>query len=803
MANSLGMSRRHDHHAGMTQPVNESSSTNTWRGGTALLGWGGLVWLVAFSLFFHSQRLPNNPGITRPELWLILPELLAIHVPGGGEVADGGELSLERYAARSGWRYFPQRFDLMLVAATILAGAISWGSVILRGLKVVTATHAECWALSGGVGLAAWSLFTLACGMAGWLWRPMFIGVLLMGLILSTILWWRDRSRREETATTDAATPWWQRRFFGESLLPLGVIVVVTPFLLAMALGSMLPSTDFDVKEYHLGGPKEFFQNGRISFLPHNVYTSFPFLTEMLSLSAMVIRDDWYRGAMAGKLILMAFAPLSALAVFALARRLVSPSAGWWAVLIHLSTPWIYRISIIAYTEGGLAFYLIAALLAVVALRDSLRDEGARSKLGGAAVVGLLSGSAAACKYPGLVMVTIPIATMAIWFGFRSQHLASNCRVRNAILVAVGVLAAFGPWMVKNLIETRNPVYPLCYSIFGGADWNPELNEKWKEAHAAEVLKLDSLAAVPGDLWKQMVDVAAINDWGSPLLWGFAPLALLATPLRRKTWGVWLFVAWVFLAWWGLTHRIDRFWVPMIPAVAALAGVGAAGVSSALRNAFDTRGWPGWVPATVIGLPVCALAIFNLAFVTSPLSGYNAYLLDDQYFAESPPTTQSIAAIEAVEFAEPPRVLMVGEAEIFDARFDLMYNTVFDQSLFETWFAEPREGVAAEDWNLRPVDEIRAQLAEQGITHLFVNWSEVLRYRQTYGYTDFVAARRFEALVEAGVLQPMELTGDLIAWDDLEPQRQEEILRWSPELRVANGEGFRRWAFYAVNFESD
>ncbi len=409
----------------MPQPANDLNPTNTWRGGTALLGWGGLVWLVAFSVFFHSQRLPNNPGITRPELWLILPELLAMHVPGGGGVADdaGSQLSLEQYTARSGWRYFPQRLDLILVAAVILMGAISWGSVILRGLRVVTPSHAECWAFSGGVGLAAWSLFTLACGMAGWLWRPLFVGVLLLGLIVSTVIWWRDRSRREETATPDPMMPWWQRQFFGESLLPLGVIVVVTPFLLAMALGSMLPSTDFDVKEYHLGGPKEFFQNGRITFLPHNVYTSFPFLTEMLSLSAMVIRDDWYRGALAGKLVLMAFAPLSALAIFALARRLVSPAAGWWAVLIHLSTPWIYRISIIAYTEGGLAFYLVAALLAVVLLRDTLRDDRGRSTLGVAALVGCLAGSAAACKYPGLVMVTIPISMTAIWFCFRSHPL--------------------------------------------------------------------------------------------------------------------------------------------------------------------------------------------------------------------------------------------------------------------------------------------------------------------------------------------------------------------------------------------
>ena len=44
-----------------------------------------------------------------------------------------------------------------------------------------------------------------------------------------------------------------------------------------MALGAMLPTIDFDAIEYHLQGPKEYFQAGRIAFLPHNVYTSMPF----------------------------------------------------------------------------------------------------------------------------------------------------------------------------------------------------------------------------------------------------------------------------------------------------------------------------------------------------------------------------------------------------------------------------------------------------------------------------------------------------------------------------------------------
>ena len=53
-------------------------------------------------------------------------------------------------------------------------------------------------------------------------------------------------------------------RFDARWLLP-GLLVA--PFLIIMFLGAMLPAIDFDVLEYHLQGPKEYYQAGRIAFL--------------------------------------------------------------------------------------------------------------------------------------------------------------------------------------------------------------------------------------------------------------------------------------------------------------------------------------------------------------------------------------------------------------------------------------------------------------------------------------------------------------------------------------------------------
>ena len=78
--------------------------------------------------------------------------------------------------------------------------------------------------------------------------------------------------------------------------------------------------------------------------------------------------------------------------------------------------------------------------------------------------------------------------------------------------------------------------------------------------------------------------------------------------------------------------------------------------------------------------------------------------------------------------------------------------------------------------------EIRDSWHARGITHVVVNWSEVLRYRTTYQYTDFVHPALFQSLVDSGVLvrDPRQ---HLIQLESLAPEKQAEILRWAPELQ--------------------
>ena len=135
----------------------------------------------------------------------------------------------------------------------------------------------------------------------------------------------------------------------------------------------------------------------------------------------------------------------------------------------------------------------------------------------------------------------------------------------------------------------------------------------------------------------------------------------------------------------------------------------------------------------------------------------------------------------------------IGDAELFDARFPVVYNTVFDRSIFQEWVGREQPGTPAAEWPLRPAEDIRATLQRHGITHVYVDWAEILRYRLTYGYTDFVRPDRFRELQQRGILGPpipgSPSYGD---WQRLAPGERQEIERWAPEL-IVTVSGRKAW----------
>jgi hypothetical protein len=261
----------------------------------------------------------------------------------------------------------------------------------------------------------------------------------------------------------------------------------------------------------------------------------------------------------------------------------------------------------------------------------------------------------------------------------------------------------------------------------GGRGWNDEKAGKWLRVHTSPTFTLAELGA-------KLLDVSTRSDLQSPLIFGLAPLAFVVAAPRRRVFGPAGYIVFVTAAWWLLTHRIDRFWAPVLPVAALLAGAGAT-----------------WSDALVwkLGRTAVLVLVLVLNFAMCTITGYRKYTLPlDRARVDAARVEPAVLAVNRALPADA-KVLVVGEAAVFDFERPVLYNTVFDDVWFEQW-TRGKTGA-----------ETRETLTGHGITHVYVDWSEIGRYRSpgNYGFTDYVTREVFEGLVSEGILGPAQRIG--------------------------------------------
>jgi len=329
-----------------------------------------------------------------------------------------------------------------------------------------------------------------------------------------------------------------------------------------------------------------------------------------------------------------------------------------------------------------------------------------------------------ACKYPALVSAVIPFGVIAV---AASQRQRSFLPVGSYVL---GWAVVMGPWLGKNLLDTGNPVYPLANSLFHGRPWDPAREMKWASAHGRPPI-------TAWRFWSSVVDVAGRSDWQSPLYVALAPLALLRPGSRRFAIALWAFVAYLFFTWWMFTHRLDRFWLPILPPLAILAGLGA--------DWTQRRSW-----AIVLAVLLAIALLTNLTYISTALAGLNEWTGDLVFLRRDIPRrwNRPLATLDE-KLSPDAKPLLVGQAAVFQLDHAVTYNTVFDPEIIE---------VLASGKN--PA-EFQIALRQQGLTHIYVDWHEIARHRALggYGFTDFVTKDRFAQWVASGVLSDPEALG--------------------------------------------
>ena len=636
------------------------------------------------------------------------------------------------------------RLPIFSTACLLFLAAGSGGYLFLKYSRIMQElTRIEQIVLSTGIGMNCLSLLALVIGLIGWLVPVVVIGSL--GLILCTafILW-----RRQPIEPTHSQ---WNDTGNGNQLDRLDWLCISLgiPFALSILLGSCLPPTDFDVCEYHLQVPKEWYLNGHINFLPHNVYGNMPLGAELPSMLAMAIipgTNNWWWGALTGKVIIGGFSVLGALLLYAAGKRFSSPTVGCIAAVVYISTPWVGKVSMNGLVESVWGFYFFASFYVLLIWHQRMKlshtstmangqhgnnqhvsqqkaiSNTTNSGHGFLMAAGFLGGAAVACKYPAVLLVVCPLMILLFCAGSRTRPLSN--RVGSITIYLLAAAVACGPWLLKNEWLADNPTYPLLVDMLGGKTRTPANNEQWKQAHLPPGYEIADLTrAAKKILWQ--------NKFLSPAL---IPLIVCSFLRRKQRYLVavqFMLIVYFVAIWWLLTHRIDRFLVPILPLLAWLAGLGACW-------SRETR-WR----AVVFGFLAVTSALNFVFFGTNVLAD-NRYCVPLRTIRDHEwiPGMQMTAHryFNSPHF-QGTRVLLVGDAQPFDIQIPVLYNTCFDKCIFE----QLMQG--------RTATERLAVLHNAQISHIYVDWSEITRYRQTYGYSKFVQPEVFQELLQTGVLE--------------------------------------------------
>jgi hypothetical protein len=593
------------------------------------------------------------------------------------------------------------------------------GSLLLRWLQLPALTQLERFVFAVSLGLGGLSHFTLLLGLCGLAEMGGLLWLLAIGL--PVLEWWQWR--REPPTETPRANETPSRWFW----------LVITPLTAFYLLAGVLPPTEFDVREYHLQVPKEWFLAGEIRFLPHNIYGNMPLGAEMHALGCMELwlgEDAWWYGALAGKQVIALFAPLTALALWCAGRRFYNAGCGTLAAVVYLTFPWMAHVSFHGLIDGVVAHYAFLAIFAVL-LFDTHKHA--------IFTVGLLVGCAAACKYPSLLFVAMPVFLVLLYRIWQANSADNSARWRQLIVLStifvIGCQLSCQLWYVKNWVFAENPVYPLAANIFGGKTRTPEKIAQWEQAHAVPRDALTQQRYSFPQLQASARQVLVHSEWLSPLLWPFVLLGVIASYRYSQSLWLCLFVGWMFAVWWFFTHRIDRFWLPAVPVLALLAG-------TAWLWGKDRRTRGFLLGSAAIGYLFAALTMMSP--VLAP-DGKLWHVADWRWFTPLATLRKEIAPAHAqlnsVVLAEEA-VLLVGDATPFDLNMPVFYNTCFDDGLFESLT------------RYRTPEEIRQAFREKKIAYVLIDWSELQRYRKpgNYGYNDYVQPSVIQQLEKQQVL---------------------------------------------------
>lgn len=375
---------------------------------------------------------------------------------------------------------------------------------------------------------------------------------------------------------------------------------------------------EWDALAYHLADPKLYIALHRITLLPTEHHSNFPFTMEMLFAVGLM-----YGGYPLANLFHFVMEVLTVLMLIGYGDGLLGRKAGYFAALLFASTPLIVWESSVSYIDVCTSLYATLSILSYLSatVHGTAKAYASPSSRASMILSGITMGFALGTKYLALV----PFGLLLILMLMRRSAVKN---VAYYVLIAVAIAS---PWYIKNAMLMRNPVYPFYFRIFSHSRyWSKDKEQSYSSEQAGFGLphslsnpgvSIRNLLETP---WRIVTDAERYYNQGEfnfcALIGGLygaltLPLLLLR-PRNRIVYDLYgLLVAQMIV--WFFMAQVGRYLIQVLPIAALLAGY------TTDRLLFSHRSY--WFVKGMLGLLWIGQPAYTLwALVVLPTGGAEA-----------------------------------------------------------------------------------------------------------------------------------------------------------------------------------
>jgi hypothetical protein len=594
----------------------------------------------------------------------------------------------------------------IVIAGAIFAILFATGSKVLGLFGFSWNSFAEELVFSTSIGAGILCFLIMGAGLAGLL-NPYIVGAIFFCALVSC----GGRLRRLEEFARTLVSRDYSRPAEIAYILSFGLV------LLVMLVRTLTPPHAYDEAIYHLAATKRFVEAHSLAPLYDLPQGNTHMLLQMLYVPCLMLGAD-----SAAKLISLCFALMTAVALYAYARRFLNRQTGYLAALAFFGAGMVTQVATTARIDVTLAGLLFLATYAMTVYLE----ERSPKWLWLSAV---LSGIAISVKLTGLLWV----ATLGCIYLAQTFYKASNIErlrhMRLGVFYVLIVLAIVSPWLVKNYVYFRDPFYPLA----AGETVSDKRSPPFRVFGPAEEVKLERYFQGTKERYPQLAEAIRsrleeastrrperhpLRFWGyfsNPDLYNVSepyhtpnylfvlcPLLILFARNRRLVWL--LFSSVLFFVLMASSAWTARYQLPVYPPLTLIAAYVVIVATEKLKNRTSLALVFPAIALLITTGPTIFIEITQMAragelnYLNGSMS--RAAFLDDSFYYPSLRFVNENVAQEA-------KVLMIG----CQMGYDLQRSYIADTS----WESTPwRRLLLKADGP----EGIRDAMKAEGITHV-------------------------------------------------------------------------------------